>query len=108
MKMTTAFREDGYGFLVVVLSMAVMPGILEEIAFRGVMQGYLMKHMKPWNAVLVTGIAFGIIHLQFLNFPLFFMGIYFSWLRWKSGSIYPCILAHFGHNFLVVFFEWYT
>jgi membrane protease YdiL (CAAX protease family) len=106
-KMTDVFKEKGYGFFIVVISVAVIPGIFEEIAFRGIIQSTLMKNMKPWAAIIASAAVFGIIHLQFLNFGIFFLGIYLGWLRWRSGSIYPGILAHFGHNFTVVFVEWY-
>jgi membrane protease YdiL (CAAX protease family)/ribosomal protein S27AE len=105
--LTGGLKDDGYGFAVAAILLAVSPGILEEIAFRGVIFGKLFKHVKPWTAVIVSGIMFGIIHVQFINIPLFFMGIYFGWLRMKSGSVYPGMLAHFGHNLLCAIAMWY-
>jgi membrane protease YdiL (CAAX protease family) len=29
-------------------------------------------------------------------------GALFGWLKWKTGSLYPAMAAHFAHNFIVI------
>ncbi len=93
-----------------------MPGIEEEIAFRGIMLGLLTQVLqdeirlvgiglgKP--AIWVTSILFGLVHglflspsyemsfhfYAFINAMLF--GFIFAWLTLKSGSILLALVSH--------------
>jgi len=29
-----------------------------------------------------------------------------GWVKWKTNSLYPSMLIHFLHNFIVVMFFW--
>lgn len=74
----------------------------EEIGFRGVLLGGLLKtRCRPWLAILISAIAFGLLH----KFPLAFFGsivfgIIVGWLYWRTGSIIPCIIVHIVNNSL--------
>lgn len=90
-----------------------MPGIQEEVAFRGIMLGLLVKILKPTSniifhpALIITSVLFGMAHGLVLNdslipsfriFPFvntFVLGMIWGWLTMKSGSI---ILALISHN----------
>ena len=86
-----------------VLSFVAVPAIFEELAFRGVMFGLLRRSLEAREAIVLTAVAFGLLHLSvpslITHVP---MGLYFGWLRHRSGSLYPSIVAHFLHNGLVV------
>jgi membrane protease YdiL (CAAX protease family) len=98
--------EDGFGWMWVVALIAVEPGIFEELAFRGFILGRLEGLMKPRDAIIATSAVFAIIHIDYGMFPfLFLFGAYVGWLRWRSGSLYPGMLAHLLHNLLVVLAE---
>lgn len=90
-----------------------MPGIDEEIAYRGIMLGLLVKILKPFckftifhPAIIVTSILFGCAHglfftnsyeLVFRSFPFFrtlIMGLIWGWLTIKSGSILLALISH--------------
>ncbi|MBO6024128.1 MAG: CPBP family intramembrane metalloprotease [Bacteroidales bacterium] len=74
----------------------------EEIGFRGVLLGGLLKtRCRPWLAILISAIAFGLLH----KFPLAFFGsiifgIIVGWLYWRTGSIIPGIIIHIVNNSL--------
>ena len=76
--------------------------IAEEIGFRGILLGGLLKtRCRPWLAILISAIAFGLLH----KFPLAFFGsivfgIIVGWLYWRTGSIIPCIIVHIVNNSL--------
>ena len=76
--------------------------IAEEIGFRGILLGGLLKtRCRPWLAILISAIAFGLLH----KFPLAFFGsivfgIIIGWLYWRTGSIIPCIIVHIVNNSL--------
>lgn len=102
------FLEADYGIWTIILFVCVVPGIFEELAFRGIIQGALMKNMGAIEAIIVSAFMFMLLHLTVLSFPfLFLMGIILGYFRYKTGSVYPGILMHFVHNFLVVMSEFY-
>ncbi len=85
------------------LLFAVAPALFEELGFRGVIFSLLRRSLDPRETILLSAIAFGLLHLSvpmlLTHVPL---GLYLGWLRHRSGSLYPSMLAHFLHNGLVV------
>ena len=82
---------------------ALTPAICEEILFRGLIQKNLSLSTNNVKGFIVTGIIFGLYHLNpFLAVPLVALGIYFSFLRFRSGSILVPMAAHFINNGLSV------
>ncbi len=80
--------------------------MIEELAFRGIIFGALRRVLEPMEAVLVSALMFMILHLAIASFPhLFAIGLLLGWLRMHTGSMYPGMLLHFLHNFLVVLSE---
>jgi membrane protease YdiL (CAAX protease family) len=81
----------------------LLPGITEEIAFRGLIQHWLLTVLKPWRAILLTAALFTALHLTVLSAPyIFSLGILLGWVKWKSNSLYPCIFMHIIHNWVVI------
>ena len=86
-----------------ILFICILPGITEEIAFRGLIQHWLHIAFPPLKAIFVTSVLFSLVHFSLLSAPYFVLvGMFWGWLRWKSGSLYPCIIAHTAHNLVVV------
>jgi len=99
-----------------ILFQLTMPSIDEEIAFRGIMLGLLIKVLKSNirvfgikllnPAILITSILFGLVHgfyitdsfeVGFNIFPFFYtmsFGIFWGWMTVRSGSILLAILSH--------------
>jgi membrane protease YdiL (CAAX protease family) len=72
--------------------------IVEELMFRGVGYG-LLEPFGRTQAILVTGIAFALVHGLVIGFAViatFAIGLAF--LRARTASIYPCILLHASFN----------
>lgn len=93
-----------------------MPGIDEELAFRGIMLGILSNtlrskiHIGSINlgnpSLIITSILFGLGHslkiddiynfhqnwFEFVN--MFAIGLLLGWMTIKSGSIIMAILSH--------------
>lgn len=85
------------------IAIAVIPAICEEILFRG----YILRAFeKSWGiilAILVSGLFFGLFHLQATNLlPLATLGVVLAVMTWLSGSIWPAIFAHFVNNAVAV------
>jgi len=88
-----------------VIFICVMPAIVEEIGFRGIIQDQLERAVSPGIAISVGSLAFSAAHFSILSAPyLALVGGLLGWMKWKSGSLYPSMLAHFLHNFIVVSF----
>ena len=100
------FLEAGFGWGTIVVSICVQPAIIEELAFRGVILAALERVLGVRDAVIVSALMFMVIHLTVLSFPhLFLIGLALGYLRVRTGSLYPCILAHFLHNLFVLLSE---
>jgi membrane protease YdiL (CAAX protease family) len=78
---------------------AVCPAVLEEIVFRGMLQGRLMALLGHRVGFLVTAAAFAICHgAPIVLLVHFALGLYLGWLRERSGSLLPGMLMHFTYN----------
>jgi membrane protease YdiL (CAAX protease family) len=83
----------------VVLVVAVTPAICEEIFFRGLVQENVSLASNPRMGFALTGIIFAMYHLNpFLLIPLTVLGIFFSYVRYRSQTIIIPIVAHFVNN----------
>jgi membrane protease YdiL (CAAX protease family) len=101
------YLENGYSWAFVVLVVCVEPAIVEELAFRGVILGALRRAFGVKEAVVTTAFLFMMLHLMPLSFPhLLLIGLVLGYLRVASGSLYPCMIAHFVHNGLVILAEY--
>ena len=78
-----------------VVCIALAPGFVEETLFRGYVQRRLLQRWRPWVAILVTSILFGLFHL---NPPAvvnaFVLGLWLGILAWRTGSVWPGALCH--------------
>jgi len=83
---------------------ALLPGIGEELLFRGVLQQQIQRRVSsPWIAIVITAIIFSAIHLQFEGFlPRVLLGLLLGWLYWRTGNFWIPVIAHFFNNGLQV------
>ena len=83
-----------------ILSFCIFGPIAEEICFRGILLGGLLKmRCRPWIAILITALAFSLVHgysAKLVGTLLF--GIIVGWLYWRTGSIIPCLIIHIVNN----------
>ena len=86
-----------------ILAVAVVPALCEEIAFRGFIMSGLSSRGRTLQAIILSSIAFGIMHMipqQVANAAL--VGLVLGALAFRSQSIFPCIAFHFVNNALAV------
>ena len=83
-----------------IISMALLAPILEELLFRGAIQGYLQKVCKkPWSAIIISSLIFGVVHMNPAQIPFaFLLGMMFGWLYYRTGSLLPGIVGHALNN----------
>ncbi len=101
---TIIYNKDTNSLLVTLLIVALLPGIGEELVFRGIVQNELRDILKsPTGAIWITGFLFSFIHFQFFGFfPRMFLGVLFGYLYYWSGSIYVSMFVHFMNNALAL------
>ena len=81
-----------------VFTTAFLPGLVEEILFRGVLYSRLRK-ANPIKGILLSALLFGIAHMNFQQFSYaFFLGIVFGCLLEATDSIFSTITAHMIFN----------
>jgi membrane protease YdiL (CAAX protease family) len=83
-----------------IISIAIMAPLVEELLFRGAIQGYMLrKGMKPLHSILIASAIFGIVHMNPIQIPFAFaIGLIFGWLYYRTGSVVPGIIGHFINN----------
>lgn len=84
---------------VLVGAFAILPGLCEELLFRGAFFGLWRTRATPAAAVVVTALAFGAFHLSiFRFFPTTTLGLVLGLLSVRSRSVGPGMLAHALNN----------
>ena len=110
-ELTKAFLTfDGLGSLFyVLLIVAIVPAIGEELLFRGVLQKIVIQWTKNvhWG-IWITAILFSALHMQFYGFlPRMLLGVIFGYLLVWSKSLWLPILGHFINNGSVVILSYF-
>ena len=87
-----------------IISMAIIAPILEELLFRGAIQGFLLHIFKnPWVGIIIASLLFGVIHGNPIQiFYATCLGIGFGWIYYRTGSLLPAIVGHIFNNSLAV------
>lgn len=80
------------------LVMAVLPGLCEELLFRGFMIRFFEKYGYK-QATIISALLFAAFHLDPIRFfPVFLLGMVLGYLTLHSGSIYNAMLSHAINN----------
>lgn len=82
-------------------AIAVLGPILEEVLFRGAIQGYLMRKYNPVVGIVVASVIFGVIHKNPIQiFYATCLGLVFGWMYYRIRSLMPVIIGHVLNNSL--------
>lgn len=86
-------------FLLNIIAVSVVPPLVEEFVFRGVLLGKLRRFGDGF-AVLMSSVIFGLIHENLVQIPFaFIVGLALAFTTVKCGSVVPAIIVHFIVNF---------
>jgi len=87
-------------YIISMIVIGLLPGIFEEVCFRGGLQNILVRWSKnPWLAIIVTAILFSAIHGSYYGFLVrFALGVVLGLVFYYSKSIWLPILFHFLFN----------
>lgn len=93
-------------FYLLALCVAILGPIIEEILFRGFLQGWLREKGSKNLAIIITAIVFTLFHYEVslgisnieLLIPLFIMGLSLSYLKEREESLLAPIGLHIAFN----------
>ena len=96
---------DGFGVVGVLLVVALLPAVFEEIFFRGVLLDGAYVFGTAGAALLCGGL-FALYHQNPVQtIYQFCWGAAFALMAIRAGSIFPTMLAHFINNAVIIFLQ---
>lgn len=92
----------------VLLLLAILPAVCEELTFRGFIFGGLVKQGGALRAILITSLFFGFTHtiLQ-QSIAACIMGLMLGLIAWRTGGVVSCICVHVINNVLSIGLAWF-
>jgi len=94
--------------IALVVVVASLGPLVEELLFRGVLLSALMQRWRAGWSIAISALLFALVHLpsmqwQWYALPdLALLAAALAWLRLRSGSLWPAVLAHGINNLLAV------
>lgn len=99
----------GWGLRLALTLVVVSIGpLVEELLFRGLLLSALLRRLHAAWAVPASAAVFALVHLPDLHWlwyavpNLALLGVALAWLRLRSGSLWPAVIAHGCNNLLAM------
>lgn len=105
---TVADRAHGVQIPVIVLGVAVLAPITEELLFRGALLRALLRRTTADRAVFLSALVFGLVHLigdpslgSLIAMPaIILLGLVTGYQAVRTGDLSRSIMLHMGFNAL--------
>ncbi|WP_344774866.1 CPBP family intramembrane glutamic endopeptidase [Gryllotalpicola kribbensis] len=100
-----------YVFTTVVAPVVIAP-LIEEPFFRGLLQGSLERGIRPWPALIVTSVAFALVHTiadgwsVALIATMLVYGLIAGYAVQRTRRLGPAIIGHAVFNGLAALITW--
>ena len=75
-------------------SVAILTPFAEELLFRGFILGMLLKRYSDIQSIVISSLIFAIAHEPIAMVLAFGGGLLYGWVRVRTGSILPGMIAH--------------
>jgi CAAX protease family protein len=99
-------RLFGEHWVLALLVVGVGASLSEELLFRGFLLSALARsRIGFWPAALITTGLWTALHAGYSTVGIaevFLIGLFFSWLLWRTGSLRVAIFCHALYNSLIV------
>jgi uncharacterized protein len=94
------YYQNPADFIIILVVVAILPAIGEELLFRGIVQNELKALFgNPHIAIWIGGFLFSFVHFQFFGFfPRMLLGVVLGYLYYWSGNILVPMFLHFMNN----------
>jgi len=99
--------ESVFGYILLIIAVAIIAPIGEELLFRGFLQQFLEQNWKDiTRAILITSLFFSIIHMNpYWFIQIYVLGVMLGFLSWKTNSIFPPLILHALNNGTALLFS---
>ena len=107
--MEELFKYRQTALLFMAMAVLVAP-LVEETLFRGYLYPLFARSFGIGPGIVLTGVLFGLMHGAQLGWTLslvtmlVFVGIVFTIVRARTGTVFASYLMHLGYNSLISFF----
>ena len=92
----------GWGYFI----LALVPGIWEELAFRGLIMTRLQNQFKTSRTIFLSAVFFALFHLSNLDVQhpstvigdiimAFLFGLAWGLMKTRTGSVVPAMISHY-------------
>ncbi len=89
----------------IIAGAVVIAAFSEEFLFRGFLQTALENKGDVTRAVLLTSIAWTLVHQNpYWAIQIFIVGIIIGFVAWRGNSIWPSMIVHGTYNLIGVIF----
>ena len=87
--------DIGLSLIQILVLFAILPGICEELLFRGTIQGLLRQSTPAWARCIIVGALFGFFHLSLARIlPTGILGVLLCFTAWRAQSLFVPIFIH--------------
>jgi membrane protease YdiL (CAAX protease family) len=97
------FKHRETALLFIGMAVFIAP-LVEETLFRGYLYPLFARSFGVWSGIILTGVLFGFMHGAQLGWTwslvsvLIIVGIIFTIVRAKTGSVFASFMMHLGYN----------
>lgn len=106
-KRATNLVDAAHGYWIILLALIVTIGapVVEELVFRGFIQGGLQQRFRQTTALIISAIWFTIVHANPIEFPgLFAFGLVLGICFMKTKRLGMSVWAHVAFNATALLF----
>lgn len=94
-----AVQQTPFDWLLLITCVSVLAPLMEELLFRGLIQGWLSRRVGAWGAIFASALLFGFAHSTWPDpIALTLLGIGLGLTYQKTRSLYSCIAFHAVFN----------
>ncbi|MBR1970495.1 MAG: CPBP family intramembrane metalloprotease [Clostridia bacterium] len=95
-----------YQVLIALFLIIIIGPLFEEILFRGLIMNEFLKIMRPWAAIVLQAVFFGVVHFSLFqsSFALV-VGVILGIIYFRTQSIKTVAVCHGVFNFTAFFSE---
>jgi|TARA_B100000405_G_scaffold88721_1_gene61540 membrane protease YdiL (CAAX protease family) len=91
----TSWESSSAALILTFISICVLTPISEELLFRGYILDALNRLHGKWPAIIISSIIFGLVHFDPFTIGMATIGgVIYGWIRIRTGSLVPGIVAH--------------
>jgi len=93
--LTAAKDASPFGVFLFILTLGVLPALVEEVLFRGFLYTSLRRKLGAFSSIIISAALFSLAHLDLGGaIQLFCLGFLFAFIFEKTKSLIPSMICH--------------